>query len=222
MVFQSDKTDKECPYCKKLVKNMGYHIANQHPNVFAKIDDTPLITEELKTNTPSLNNNISTPVIRGTLNDLIREKVDTMLNIQIVKMLANGADITDVQKVLQPQQQTQPSIQDIKAMHDILYSDKDKGLNLNVNSESGTDWGNIIASGIQLLPRLLNNRQGDIQNDTEYRSVETGSISVLKPIQSEITGDTTESSSNSKESGITCGSEQQDNLSSSSDNNKLV
>jgi hypothetical protein len=108
-------------------------------------------------------------------------------------------------------------------MHDMLYTNNNPNLNIKVGeSESSTDWGSIITTGISLLPQLLNLRKDEVKHDTEYRSTETGSTNILKPISNEIAGNTEQSSSITQKSGDTSNTEQQDNNISSNPDKRII
>ena len=203
MVFSSDKNDKECFYCKKLVKNLGYHIANQHPNVFSKIDDAPPIDNITSPNLVTSDKNNS--VYRGNINDMIREKLDTMLNIKIIEMLSKGASIDDITKISQPQA-TQPAgvtLEEIKKYHDIVFPNgvpKIEGETFN--------WGELLINALPVIKEMLPQKRKEIE-DNGYTNNKDGDIPILKPISQQIAGDTIKSSNISQEPRATSSTEQQ-------------
>jgi len=215
MVFGSDKITKNCFYCKKDVKNLGLHIANQHPNVFEKIDDSPISATSTEKQTPinTLAITSSNNTYRGSnINEIVKEKLETMLNIKIIEMLSKGASLQDINSVINPPTSNQPTIQDIKNMHDILY--KDSGNNpVNVNMPLEDSSGGILellTASMPLIRDLLQKRNEGADNVQRGTNKE-GSEYNSGAIPEEVTRNTIKPIGFSQESGIIIPTEQQDN-----------
>jgi len=200
MSIPTDKPLKICPLCNKEVRNLGMHIANIHPNTLKEYDDV-FPPSPPATPTPTLSGKFSPPgVVGGDLNALIREKVETMLNIKIVEMLSKGADIRDVARVLNPPQPT--SFMELKQMHDLIYSAKPH-LEEKAEENSSNQWLELINNALPIVKDMLPQRKKQMEEskNVEFGTDEKGSVRILKPIQDEITGDTDKSGSLGEESG---------------------
>ena len=212
LMESSQKSIKKCPFCSKEVVNLGLHVANIHPQAFAKIDETDALASPPPT--PSLLQNTPLPVQSKpfqSINELIREKLDTMLNIKIIEMLSNNKDVslTDLKKSLEPQQNS--TLSDIKAYHDMLYGKDEPKAEINMGGDGG-GWLELANNALPLINRMLPGKQQEIKaNDTEHRQPQEGSVGIRRLIPSEIAGDTREPKSFSGQSSPTIRAEQQDN-----------
>lgn len=191
---KENKQVKVCRYCNKEVVNLGLHIANLHPSVFEQIDET---TPQKQTNTP-LN---ATDNAILDIDAIVSKKVNTMMNIQIMKMLANGADLKDIQSFTKP---ATNQLDELKKYHDIVYGTETKGsLNVNVGSEEtgGGQWLELANNALPIIAQIMNNRGGK-QND-ELGTNKTGYIPTDRDIHEETKLDRGESESISTESDAT-------------------
>jgi len=152
MVIDSIKPNKICPLCQKQIRNLGFHLANQHPNILDRLDnfadtgyDKPLAPA---TPTPQL---YPSPP-RGDINALIREKLDTMLNIKIIEMLSNNPNVSiqELQNAINPPQKT--TIQELKEYHDLVYGEKEEELPY---IETENEWVNIIQQFLPVIKELF-------------------------------------------------------------------
>jgi len=202
MTIPSNKPLRKCALCNKEVRNLGFHIANAHPRALETLEESNLPQAQEYSQTPN-NKAFSAPV--GDINAMIKEKLDTMLNIKIIEMLSKGAELPDIQKALNPPASNSVSLDDIKKYHDLVYSNAAPvNLNLSESAESSaSDWIGLISNALPIIQQMLSNRNKpeEIKNVTEYSGIEGGSASILKPIQAEASGNTTESGSFSEESG---------------------
>jgi len=201
MSIPTDKPLKKCPLCNKDVRNMGYHIANIHPSALAQLEENIPPPSPPATPTPTLSGKFSPPgVVGGDLNALIREKVETMLNIKIVEMLSKGANVGDVAKVLNPPQPT--SFIELKQMHDLIYSAKPH-LEEKAEENSGNQWLELINNALPIVKDMLPQRKKQMEENknVEFGTDEKGSVRILKPIQDQTSGDTDKPGSSSEESG---------------------
>jgi hypothetical protein len=209
MPIPTDKPTKKCQFCNKDVINLGLHIINQHPKIMDQLDEsysTPSLSPNLIQNTPIQQQNRPTG---SDINAMIREKLDTMLNIKIIEMLSSSKDVSliDIKKSLEPTQNT--SLSDVKALHDMIY-DQNKGSAININAgEEGNGWLDLATAALPILGQLIPKRMEEKQNDTEYRRIEERSDGSLRPISQEIAEYRGESESPGKESGIIVSTKQQ-------------
>jgi hypothetical protein len=209
MPIPTDKPTKNCQFCNKDVINLGLHIINQHPKIMDQLDEsysTPLLSPSLIQNTPIQPQNRPTG---SDINAMIREKLDTMLNIKIIEMLSSSKDVSliDIKKSLEPTQNT--SLSDVKALHDMIYDQKGSSININAGEE-GNGWLDLATAALPIISQLIPKRMEEKQNDTEHRSTENTSGGSLKPISQEIAEYRGESESTSTESRIIIPTKQQD------------
>lgn len=203
MTIPSDKPEKTCKFCGKSVKNLGFHVANNHPNIMEQLEEN-YSPQAAKPNSTQPNTQASQS--QGDLSSMVREKVETMLNIKIIQMLEKGASIEEIHRITNPPPQTQTTgLDDIKKLVEIQRLIVPQHLPPSTASEAvGTDWGAIIAAAMPIVGQLLTIRMkkpgDDINGFDEHRSDEETSIRILRPISEEITGDTEKPGSDSTES----------------------
>ena len=215
MTIPSEKPMRECKFCGKHFRNLGFHVANNHPNILNQLEehspdvvpkqpDTNQIARPLAQNNPS-------QAVSSDLNQLIRDKVETIFNIKILQMLTSQPDVSikEVQTMLNPPQPM--GLSEIKQYHDMVYNERERS---NVNVDLGgdsNDWIELAKLALPIVGQLLPQKKKELEanKDDEFRGDEKGSVRVLKPIQKEVAGNTIESGSISKESGIISGESEQ-------------
>jgi len=210
----SEKPLKKCPICNKEVRNLGLHLANIHPEAFDKLDNYG--TE----NRTESNISYQKPAYSGNINEMIREKLDTMLNIKIIEMLSNGADIKDIQQVRNPTEtkNTGVTIADVKEYHDLIYKENQDAVNINVGDSDGAGWINLANNALPIINKLmdgrmqLKNNEENKENDEHTSTTGTIEEAVIRPIgfiSEEAAVDTTEPRIVGEESGVVEPAEQQ-------------
>lgn len=195
MTIPSDKPLKKCKFCGKEFRNLGFHVANNHPAIMEQLEEqspqpqaaAPMISQPRNTGLPA-----------ADTNEMVRQKLETMLNIKLIQMLEKGASIEEVNRMLHPPQPVQSfGLKELKDYHDLVFP---KGQNLAPTGESeatGFDWTALINGVVQILPALLASRSNikqaeSVENGLNTGEFEAGSNGILKPISAQIAGDTTE------------------------------
>jgi hypothetical protein len=204
MPIPSDKPPRACKFCNKEVVNMATHIINQHPSILEQLD------ERIPETSPSFSN-IPTPPTQNKpiytdINTMIREKLDTMLNIKIIEMLSANKDMSlvELKNAVAPPQQT--TLDDLKKYHDIFYKTAD------VVEDGGGKWIELATAALPMIAQMLPKKQEELKkNDTEHRTTEAASPRIRRLISQEITGNTGITGNTSGESGAINGAEQQNN-----------
>jgi len=158
MTIESIKPIKKCHFCGKEVRNLAVHTLNQHPDAFNRLDEvasTPLVSPA-----PPSQPQLYASAPKGDINALIREKLDTMLNIKIIEMLSKNpsTSIQELQQALNPPQKT--TIQELKEYHDLVYGEKEPELPY---IETENQWVNIIQ---QFLPVIKELFKGGVSNQS--------------------------------------------------------
>jgi len=213
MTIQSDKPLKSCPHCGKNVKNLGFHVANNHPSIIAQLEEKPPSPPpETPTLTPYSNKNAGVSGVNTqSINEMIREKLDTMLNIKIIEMLSKNPN-TSLQEISQAINPPKPStLQELKEYHELVYGREEREL-----PETGNGWVDLATAAIPLIREMLPAKKKQMEEENknvELGSDEKRSIRILKPIQAKIAGDREESGSSSNESGSISGESKQDDRS---------
>jgi len=186
MTIESDKPLKKCRFCNKDVRNLGNHIANIHPSVLNQLEELEdVITPPPITASPQV---ASMPMIQQkaikNINEIVSEKLETMLNLKIIEMLSKGGSIEQVQNALQPTANN-PSFQQLKEYHELIYGQNKPEININTGEETG-GWIELANNALPIISQLLQRKTGGTQeNDTEHRGNEEESGATLKPIQFE-------------------------------------
>ena len=211
----SDKPIKVCPICKKEVRNLGLHISNQHPNVLAKLDDF---------DEPTPKNRIEPDILTkkaGSIGEMVKEHLDTMLNLQLIQMLGKGASVGEVQRVLNPTEEKTSgvTIEDVKKYHDLVYKENQDAVNINVGDSDGAGWVNLANNALPIISKLMDGRMQPKNNEENKENDEhtstTGTIeeAAIRPIgfiSEEAAVDTTEPRSVGEEPRVIEPAEQQD------------
>lgn len=216
MTIPSDKPTKKCKYCGKEVKNLGFHVANNHPAIMEQLEEIspqPQAAPIIQPKTQAL------PA--ADTNEMVRQKLETMLNIKLIQMLEKGASIEEVNRMLHPPPPVQTfGLKELKDYHDLVF----KGQNPAPTGEeasSGFDWTALINGVVQILPALLAKRNNTevLKNGFDTGEFEERSNGILKPISAQIAGDTTEPRDIGTEP-INIGETEQSDISINSDVNK--
>lgn len=194
MTIPSEKPGKKCRYCGKEVKNLGFHVANNHPNILDQLEEiSPSPPPATPTPSP---NSIKNPGVSGDINALIREKLDTMLNIKIIEMLSSNpnASLQEISQAINPPQKT--TLQELKEYHDLVYG----SVTHTTAEEGGASFADVAMAAIPLIQEMLPKKQEEKKND-KLGTSEERSLRILKPISAEVAGDPGESGGTRSESG---------------------
>jgi hypothetical protein len=194
MPFESNKPLKKCGVCGKEVHNLGLHVTNNHPQILAQLDESaPALPAKLDYGSNSGVIAQNKPSV-GSINDLIREKLDVMMNIKIIEMLSSSKspDLQQLSAALNPPQKT--TIQELKEFHDLVYPKERE------SSGEGAGWIDVINNALPIVAQMIPARRAEVVKN-EFGANENGSIQLLKPIQDEVTGDPAKSGGFSEESG---------------------
>lgn len=194
-MIPSDKPLKKCPFCGKEIRNLGYHVAQVHPQILEKLEESsnlypqsgtsPQVLPTAAPNNPQIGRPLpeNRPPV-GDINSMIREKLDVMLNIKIIEMLSKSPDVS-LQQISQAMNPPQPmGIREIKEYHDLFYPVQKAAA---VDSE-GEGWIDLATAAIPLIEKLIPAKKEGMKID-ESRGTQDGGIPLLRPIQQEITGD---------------------------------
>ena len=211
MPFESTKPTRLCKFCKKEVQNLAQHIINMHPSVVEQLEEGEAVAApQSMQSLPAVSYPQQQNKSFQSINDMIREKLDTMLNIKIIEMLSSSKDMSlpELKKALEPQQNTQLS--DVIALHDAIYKNQKPGIEINTESES-SGWVELAAQAIPLIKEMLPKKQPEVRNDTERVGVEERNIGIRRLIPQEIAGNTGIAESPSGQPSPIISAEQQDN-----------
>ena len=197
MPIETNKPLKLCRFCNKEFANLSTHIINIHPSIIDQLEEnssSPSRGENINT---TQTQNITHPLYKPPASDIstiVKEKLETMLNIKIIQMLEKGATIEEINRITNPPPLQSSGLDDIKKLVEIQRLITPQYLPPTIATESGgTDWGAIITGALPIFGQLLTMRNGGTQNGSnEHRSDEERSVGILKPIQAETTGDSTE------------------------------
>lgn len=200
MVISSDKPLKICPFpeCRKEVRNLGFHIANQHPHAFAKMDSSQ---DSAKQVAPL--SMINSPVIAEpvkSVQQILSEKLDTMLNIKIIQMLEHGASLEQIQQSIRPSS-SNITLEDIKKYHDLFYTGKQA-----VENEDNTGkWIDLATTALPIIREMLPGKKAELEQDgkREPNTNEGRAYEVPRLVQNEVTEYRKESADSRNESADT-------------------
>jgi hypothetical protein len=216
MPFESSKLLKVCPVCSKEVRNVGLHVANMHPNVLAQLDAGTGILEMPSKSSPPLNPVPASENKFLDISSLIKKKLETMLDLKILEMLSsnNSPSIVELHQALNPPKQT--TIQELKEMHDLIFSQQASQGSLEKISEidTGNNWANVALQALPIIKDMLPAKKAAVEQKqikeggSNVREGNTGRKGVLKPIQGEAPGDTGKPGSPSEKPGISSQTEQ--------------
>jgi hypothetical protein len=196
MPIKTDKQQRLCKYCNKSFANLGLHIINNHPNIMEQLEENaPILPTETTTRLEPTTSLIKNPVV--SVNNMVAEALQTMLNIKIIEMLSgsNNASLQEIGKVLNPPPQT--TLQDIKAYHDLVYEDRGRDREEDV-PESGNQWIDLATQAIPLVRDMMNRGGNKHVEHTGIKEADRGEYSEL---QHEVARDTKQPISISGKSG---------------------
>lgn len=183
MPIETDKPLKTCKYCGKQYANLATHIINSHPSIMEQLNETtPINTREMPKileNTPLQQQNRAF----SSINEMIREKLDTMLNIKIIEMLSANKEMSliDLKKTLEPQKNT--TLQELKEYHDLVY-----GSVQNNESDNGNQWLELANNALPIIKEMLPKKAEGVKN-VERVGTEKRDLGIHRLVSSETPND---------------------------------
>lgn len=212
MPIETTKPLKNCKFCGKDYANLATHIINSHPSIVEQLDESAYIPTQ---NTTPLPLNVANgPPQRqhlGTdIDTMVREKLNTMLNIKIMEMLSSNKDVSlmDIKQSLEPPKTT--SLKELKEFHDLVYSNNNNG----GNEENGNQWLDLINNALPIVSQMLPKKREELEKNDRYKPIEDGRVATIRPISEEVARDTNKSGIDSEEPRIIVPTEQQNNIGS--------
>jgi hypothetical protein len=207
MPIESNRPIKKCKYCTKEVQNLATHIINSHPSILEQLEEgeikTPPETPPKALNTPQ-----NATIISEDTETLIRRKLNTLMDIQIIKALGSGAELKDIRALVTPQKTPQEVITETIALHNAIYP---KGNNTVVESGSSVNqWLELANNALPIIRDMLPKKQSmEVKQNDGYKEPTRGDRKPIRTISQQIAEHRGESGSISKESGIDVRAEQQ-------------
>jgi hypothetical protein len=220
-MIPNDQILKKCPFCGKDVKNLAPHIVNLHPKIMEKMDEMDTKTPENATFTPVLTQ--SSPKILTypgqSINDMIREKLDTMLNIKIIEMLSKNPNVSlqEISAAIQAPQPQQSALDKLKELREYTSIISDiKGDNMPNESGGANEWLGVANAAIPIVKEMLQSRKkhSEVVKNGDVREGNSGSPRNLKRIQSETSGNSGKPVYTERQHSSDSGTEQQNHSSS--------
>jgi len=209
MPFETNKPMKTCKFCSKQVANLAMHIINNHPSILEQLDETtPNASPNTSVSTASAGVIPQNKPVTSDINALIREKLETMMNIKIIEMLASSKDVSlsEIGRAINPPPPVQQiGLKEIKEYHDLIYAGGEM-------ASGGNDWVGLATAALPIISQMLpakKRQMEEVKND-EPRENERRSIRILKPVQKETSGNREESGGASEQSGGVSGEPKQD------------
>jgi hypothetical protein len=198
MVFQASNPDdlRKCRFCGKDVVNMAAHIIRQHPNIISQLEEKP--QEEVRSSGASNFQRVS------SVNELIREKLDTMLNIKIIEQLSANPKmtLTELNQAVnplppKPEKTLLEQIEEIKAIQGLFTE-------TTIPGESSSEWLGIVKEALPLVRDMMQRKQNVRTGETGIKA-SSGAERLATP------GDAKQSDSSTKQSSSLSEAEQQYN-----------
>jgi len=219
MTIESDKQNKTCPYCYKEVKNLGLHIINNHPTIINKLEEEENQSPaEYSKQIPEKPNLVRTTP-QGDISSMIKEKLETMLNIKLIQMLEKGASIEDINRIMNPPPPPQTSgLEELKKLLEMqkLITPQTPMFAGEV-AEPSINWIELIKEGLPILAQMLqqrkNNNMESVNNGFNTGEFEETSARLPELISGEIAEDRRESSNIGEEPSNIIGTNESFNLS---------
>ena len=181
MSIPTNKPKKQCPYCLKEVNNLGFHVANNHPQIMAQLEEqkTPSPPPATPTLTPQLVNSDKNAGL--SVNNMVADALQTMLNIKIIEMLSNSknASLQEISAAINPPKPS--TLQEIKEYHDLVYGQETREI-----PETGNGWVDLATAAIPLIREMLPAKKKEMEEANkidESGSDEKRNIRILRPIQ---------------------------------------
>lgn len=204
-MIESDKPLKTCPYCYKEVKNLGLHIINNHPTIINKLEEEENQSPaEYSKQIPEKPNLVRTTP-QGDISSMIKEKLETMLNIKLIQMLEKGASIEDINRIMNPPPPPQTSgLEELKKLLEMqkLITPQTPMIAGEV-AEPSINWIELIKEGLPILAQMLqqrkNNNMESVNDGSNTGEREETSPRVLELVQTETSNDRNEPSDIGKE-----------------------
>lgn len=185
---------KKCPFCGKEVQNLGQHIANIHPSVLKKLDETAETEQKNISVLPS----VQSPPPLKTIQELLREKIELIMDLKILEMLSNSPDasLKDLSKMLNPVPE-KTALEQLKEFKEISEM-----FTKEVKTE-GSDWSDVAIHSLPIVKELINNRGKQNENRKWNENTERTNRGTIRRIARENTRDTRQPKDYSRESGRT-------------------
>lgn len=182
---------KNCPYCGKDVENLASHIIRMHPKIMESLDEMGDSEPPKQPNTPPLAHSKAVP--KG-ISEMIREKLDIMLNIKIIEMLSKSPDtsIQEIAQAMNPPQNT--NLKELKEFHDIVYKENPQPI-----IPTGNEWVDIAQQAIPIIKEMLPAKKIEVSKNVIKPGHERARRTI-EPIRIEATGSAGESGSDSTKS----------------------
>jgi len=174
MTIPSDKPLRPCPHCGKNVKNMGFHISNNHPSIMAQLEEkSPSPPPATPSPPPSYEKKADVFEPDMDIDRLIYKHLNRMLSLKFIEMIGgtNNPDITEIRRAMQPPQPPTP-LSELKAYHDLVYKDNKREREEVEIPETGNQWIDLATQAIPLVRDLINKKQGDGKNVEHTRNEE--------------------------------------------------
>jgi hypothetical protein len=210
MPIETTKPLKKCAFCSKEYANLGLHIINAHPSIMDKLEETTPQPEVLTTYTTPKTPNTE----YNDIDTMIRNKLNTMMNIKIIEMLANpnkDVSLIELKNAVTPPQTL--NFEELKKYHDLFYKSEE------VATNKGNQWLELINGALPIVAQMLPKKIEEVKkNDTEYRPIEERGIGIRRLISQEVASDRGKSGDLSGKSSVINGSEQQISISSPTTN----
>jgi len=169
---------KTCRYCGREFVNLGQHIANSHPSVLEKIEETG---EQANSEPRTTMQSMHYPEYRmptKTVNDVIMEKIDLLANIKVLQVLSNpNSSLQDLQGLndhKEPEKSAIEQLRDFKEVADMFHRE---------GSGEGNDWPDVAIHSMPVIKEMLRDikvkRQGG-KTDENRRSTTVNQVGTAR------------------------------------------
>lgn len=183
----TENTERSCRFCGKKVLNLGQHIANIHPSVLNSIEEGGQ-SNQISENRPGTSK---------TLKEIIRDKVETIMDLKILDILTKNpnASVNEIQAMTEPSVSTVESKTAIEQLRDF----KEVADMFSRESQSGSDWTDVAIHSLPIVKDLVRGKHNENRKrnaDDKGRTKRS-----IRRITEEDSGDSGQSRSNSREPG---------------------
>jgi hypothetical protein len=196
MQFSDSKLVQHCKFCGKNFIHLAAHIIKSHPSVVAQLEEKEIVDNPAVVDNPTIASYspLSTPAGIPSLSQIIRQKVDDMLSIEVIKALSNNnpGALKELAAVMNPPRET--SLDEIRKYHDLFYSARE--------TSGGTDWGSVAVNALPMIKDMLDGKRKNAEMMRNVREGNKRTEGLLKPIQLETPGGSGKPTSNSPEPGV--------------------